>query len=52
MTALNFFPRFADAIRNGDKRQTIRPRGQRNPIRAGDPLSLYTGALSGYLIKW
>lgn len=42
MPALNFHPRFVDAIRDGSKRQTIRaPR--RHPIKPGDRLFLFTG---------
>lgn len=42
MPAINFMKQFADAVENGDKRQTIRPERKR-PICAGDTLYLYTG---------
>lgn len=42
MPAYNFRPRFADAVRSGRKRQTIRHKRQR-PTKAGDRLMLYTG---------
>jgi hypothetical protein len=45
MTTLNFKPQFAAAIRDGRKRQTIRPYGKRS-IRPGDTLHLYTGLRS------
>lgn len=43
MPALNFKPRFYDAIKCLEKRQTIRKRGKRPPPKVGDPLFLYTG---------
>lgn len=43
MPALNFKAQFADQVRNGEKRQTIRARGKRRPPRVGEPLMLYTG---------
>lgn len=43
MPAINFHAQFADAVKRGEKRQTIRARGKRNPPRVGDPLFLYTG---------
>jgi hypothetical protein len=42
MPAYNFKTRFADAVENGDKCQTIRKRRKR-PTRVGDTLYLYTG---------
>lgn len=42
MTAYNFQPQFAEAIRCGRKRQTIR-RCRKRPTVAGEALSLYTG---------
>jgi len=42
MPALNFQKQFAEAVKNGYKRQTIRsPR--KNPIKIDDTLYLYTG---------
>ena len=43
MPAINFQARFADMVRSGQKRQTIRAAGKRKPPRVGDPLMLYTG---------
>lgn len=43
MPALNFKAQFADQVRSGEKRQTIRARGKRRPPRVGEPLMLYTG---------
>lgn len=43
MPALNFKAQFADQVRNGEKRQTIRARGKCRLPRVGDPLMLYTG---------
>jgi hypothetical protein len=43
MPAINFHAQFADAVKSGEKRQTIRARGKRNPPRVGDPLFLYAG---------
>lgn len=43
MPALNFKAQFADQVKNGEKRQTIRARGKRRPPRVGEPLMLYTG---------
>jgi hypothetical protein len=40
MVALNFQPRFADAIECGEKRQTIRRNARCKP---GDAIQLYTG---------
>lgn len=40
MTAINFSPRFAPAVRRGDKRRTIR-RKQKGKV--GGKLQLYTG---------
>jgi len=42
MPALNFKKQFAEAVRNGDKTQTIRATRKR-PIKEGDTLYLYTG---------
>lgn len=42
MPSLNFRAEFADAVKNGKKRQTIRKVWKR-PIQAGDDLYLYTG---------
>jgi hypothetical protein len=42
MPAYNFKGRFADAVANGQKPHTIRPRRNR-PTRVGDTLYLYTG---------
>ena len=43
MPAINFQARFADMVKSGQKRQTIRAAGKRKPPRVGDPLMLYTG---------
>lgn len=43
MPAINFQARFADKVKNREKRQTIRANGKRKPPRVGDPLMLYTG---------
>lgn len=43
MVAYNFAARFAPAVESGEKRQTIRRTGKRNPPRPGDKLQLYTG---------
>lgn len=43
MPAINFQARFADKVKNREKRQTIRANGKRRPPRVGDPLMLYTG---------
>lgn len=42
MTAINFMKRFADAVENGEKCQTIRKQ-RKNPILPGCKLQLYTG---------
>ena len=42
MVAINFDRRFADAVANGKKRQTVRP-DRKQPIRVGDKLQLYPG---------
>ena len=42
MPALNFNLRFADAVENGTKAQTIRAPRKR-PFKVGDTLYLYTG---------
>ena len=43
MPTINFHAQFADAVKSGEKRQTIRARGKRNPPRVGDLLFLYAG---------
>lgn len=43
MPAINFQARFAEQVKNREKRQTIRANGKRKPPRVGDPLMLYTG---------
>ena len=43
MPSYNFKPQFADAIRSGAKRQTIRARGKRKPPKAGDIAHCFTG---------
>jgi hypothetical protein len=45
LVAYNFKARFADAVANGSKRQTIRaPRkGRSRHARLGEPVQLYTG---------
>lgn len=43
MPAINFQARFADAVKSGLKRQTIRPVRRGRPIKIGDLLRLYTG---------
>ena len=42
MPALNFKQQFAEAVKDGYKRQTIRAL-RKNPIKEGDTLYLYTG---------
>ena len=42
MPAVNFQKRFAPAVANGKKRQTIR-KVRKRPIKKGDKLYLYTG---------
>lgn len=51
MTAFNFLSQFADAVKHGEKRQTIRARGKRRPPRAGEPLQLFTGMRTAYCKK-
>lgn len=51
MAAINFKPQFLDAGRGGEKRQTIRQRGKRNPPKIGDRLTLYTGMRSAQCVK-
>ncbi len=43
MVAYNFQPRFAEAVANGDKRQTIRREGKRIHAKRGDKVHLFTG---------
>lgn len=43
MRNVNFLPRFAEAVKTGAKRQTIRKRGKQKPPEVGDALMLYTG---------
>lgn len=43
MPAYNFKAQFADQVKSGEKRQTIRARGKRRPPHVGEPLMLYTG---------
>lgn len=43
MPSYNFKPQFADAIRTGAKRQTIRARGKRKPPKAGEIAHCFTG---------
>ena len=43
MVALNFHARFAPAVAQGEKRQTIRARGKRPAPAPGQQLQLYTG---------
>lgn len=43
MPAFNFKPQFADAVRAGSKRQTIRARGKRPQPQPGQIAYLYTG---------
>lgn len=42
MVAINFKPEFAEQVESGQKTQTIR-KVRKNPIKAGDKLTLYTG---------
>lgn len=42
MPALNFKKQFAEAVRSGDKHQTIR-RKRKRPFVVGDTVQLYTG---------
>lgn len=51
MPALNFKAQFADQVKNGEKRQTIRARGKRRAPRVGEPLMLYTGMRTQYCRK-
>lgn len=50
MALLGFKKRFADKIRNGSKRQTIRAL-RKYPIRNGETLYLYTGLRTKYTEK-
>lgn len=50
MPAINFNAQFADQVRSGKKRQTIRARGKRRPPRVGETLSLYMGIGSRKLL--
>lgn len=43
MAAYNFKAQFADAVRSGEKRQTIRETKKRPAPMIGDELQLYTG---------
>lgn len=43
MVAYNFQTQFAEAVANGEKRQTIRALGKRRHAKVGDKLELYTG---------
>ena len=43
MVAYNFQPRFAEAVENGEKRQTIRRKGKRIHADRGDTVHLFTG---------
>jgi len=42
MPSINFKPEFAEAVKNGTKRQTIR-QVRKNPIKPGDMLTMFTG---------
>ena len=46
MVAINFKRQFADAVREGRKRQTIRRDRKRNPIVTGTKLQLYVAQRS------
>lgn len=46
MVAYSFQQRFADAIRDGRKTQTIRAVGKKRHARAGEMIQLYTGMRS------
>lgn len=48
MVAFNFQARFAQAVRDGTKRQTIRARGKRRPPAVGEPLQLFSGMRTQY----
>jgi len=43
MPIYNFKSRFADAVRSGVKKQTIRARGKRKPPKVGELAHCYTG---------
>lgn len=43
MPSYNFKQQFAEAVRTGAKRQTIRQRGKRKPPKAGDIAHCFTG---------
>ena len=51
MVALNFKRRFADAVRDGTKIQTVRREGKRKPIVTGTQLQLYTGMRTRGCVK-
>lgn len=42
MPSINFKPEFAEPVKNGTKRQTIR-QIRKNPIKPGDMLTMFTG---------
>ncbi len=42
MPSINFKEQFAEAVKNGTKRQTIR-QVRKNPIKPGDMLTMFTG---------
>lgn len=50
MPALNFQKRFAEDVRTGKKRQTIRT-VRKHPIKVGDALYLYTGMRTKQCVK-
>ena len=51
MVALNFNARFADAVKNGTKLQTVRREGKRKPIVTGTNIQLYTGQRTRNCVK-
>ena len=51
MVALNFKKQFAEAVRSGVKRQTVRREGKRKLIITGTKLQLYTGQRTKDCVK-
>lgn len=51
MPIFNFKDRFAEAVRSGAKRQTIRARGKRPPPKEGSVAYLYSGLRTKHVSK-
>lgn len=51
MVAYNFQKQFAEPIKSGRKKHTIRKNGKRRHARPGEPLQLYTGMRTKYCQK-